>query len=257
METLIIERTASGVATVTLNRPQKKNAVNAAMWNELLEVFREVDARDEDRVLIVTGAGGEFCSGADLGVEGERERHQLLRMHHLNNVALALHRLTKPTIAKVRGVAAGAGLNLGLGCDLVVAGETARFSQIFARRGLAIDFGGSWILPRLVGLHKAKELALFADIIDAREAERMGLVNRVVADGELDAFVASWAERLAAGPPLALAMTKRLLNDGLGTDFAAALDAEAMAQSVTIVTDDVREAFSAFFEKRTPEFKGR
>ena len=133
-------------------------------------------------------------------------------MRHVGDVALALHRLPQPTIAKVRGVAVGAGCNLALGCDLVVAGETARFSEIFAKRGLSVDFGGSWVLPRRVGLHRAKELAFFADIIEANEAERIGLVNRVVPDGELDAFVDDWATRLAAGPPIALALTKRLLE---------------------------------------------
>ena len=117
-------------------------------------------------------------------------------MRHVGDVALALHRLPKPTIAKVRGVAVGAGCNMALGCDLVVASDNARFSEIFARRGLSIDFGGSWVLPRIVGMHRAKELALFADIIDAAEAERIGLVNRVVPDAEIDAFVDDWAARL-------------------------------------------------------------
>ena len=126
-------------------------------------------------------------------------------MRHVGDVALALHRLPIPTIAKVRGVAVGAGCNMAIGCDLVVASENARFSEIFARRGLSIDFGGSWVLPRIVGMHRAKELALFADIIDAAEAERIGLVNRVLPDAEIDGFVDDWAARLAAGPPIALA----------------------------------------------------
>ena len=121
-------------------------------------------------------------------------------MQWINQVPLALHRLPKPTIAKVRGVAAGAGANLALGCDLIVAGETARFAEIFARRGLGLDFGGSWLLPRLVGLHRAKELAFFGDVVSAADADRLGLVNRVVPDAELDEFVTAWAGRLAAGP---------------------------------------------------------
>src|SRR4029077_14229147 len=126
-------------------------------------------------------------------------------------------------LAKVRGVAVGAGANLALVCDLVVAGETARFSEIFARRGLSIDFGGSWILPRVVGMHRAKELALLADIIDAQQAEHMGLVNRVLPDADLDGFVADWAGRLAAGPPIALAMTKRLLNNSFSVTLQQGL----------------------------------
>ena len=178
-------------------------------------------------------------------------------MRHIGDVALALHRLPQPTIAKIRGVAVGAGLNMALGCDLVVASTNARFSEIFARRGLSIDFGGSWVLPRRVGLHRAKELALLADIIDATEAERIGLVNRVVDDGELDAFVDDWATRLAAGPPLALAMTKRMLNNSAHVTLEEALDDEGAAQTVNFGTKDTAEAMAAFLEKRAPNFSGR
>jgi 2-(1,2-epoxy-1,2-dihydrophenyl)acetyl-CoA isomerase len=178
-------------------------------------------------------------------------------MHHFGWVGLALHEIPKPTIAKVNGVAVGAGLNLALGCDLIVAGESARFSEIFVKRGLAIDLGGSWLLPRLVGLHKAKELALLGDMLDAKEAERIGIVNRVVPDAELDRFVADWAARLAAGPPLALQLTKRMLTMGLATSLSEALHQEAMAQSVTGASEDTAEALRAFFARREPSFKGR
>jgi 2-(1,2-epoxy-1,2-dihydrophenyl)acetyl-CoA isomerase len=178
-------------------------------------------------------------------------------MRHVGDVALSLHRLPIPTIAKVRGVAVGAGCNMALGCDLVVASENARFSEIFARRGLSIDFGGSWLLPRIVGMQRAKELALFADIINAAEAERLGLVNRVVADAELDEFVAAWAARLAAGPPIALAMTKRMLNNSFQVTLEQALDDEGVAQTVNIATTDTAEALNAFVEKREPRFEGR
>ena len=178
-------------------------------------------------------------------------------MRHVGDVALALHRLPQPTIAKVRGVAVGAGCNLALGCDLVVAGDTARFSEIFAKRGLSVDFGGSWLLPRRVGLHRAKELAFFADIIDATEAERIGLVNRVVPDAALDGFVADWATRLAVGPPIAVAMTKRLLDNAMNVTLEEALDDEGMAQTVNFGTNDTPEAILAFVEKRQPRFRGR
>lgn len=257
METLIVERSETGIVTVTLNRPAKKNAIDAVMWNELLEVFHEVGESPTDRVMVLTGAGDAFSSGADLGGEAAADRHQLLRMHHFGRIGLALHGIPKPVIAKVNGVAAGAGLNIALGCDLVVASDKARFSEIFAKRGLSLDLGGSWLLPRLVGMHKAKELALLADIIDAAEAERIGLVNRVVPHAELDAFVADWASRLAAGPPLALAMTKRMLTNAFSVTMSEALDAEAMAQSVNVASKDTREAIMAFLEKRTPVFHGR
>jgi 2-(1,2-epoxy-1,2-dihydrophenyl)acetyl-CoA isomerase len=209
--------------------------------------------------MVLTGAGGEFCAGADLtgGGTGGPGRHQLAQMRHVGDVALALHRLPIPTIAKVRGVAVGAGCNMALGCDLVVASESARFSEIFARRGLSIDFGGSWVLPRIVGMHRAKELALLADIINAAEAERIGLVNRVLPESEIDDFVADWAARLASGPPIALAMTKRMLDNSMQVTLEEALDDEGVSQTVNFATADTLEALKAFGEKREPKFEGR
>jgi enoyl-CoA hydratase/carnithine racemase len=258
VETIDVQRNG-GIVTITLTRPQKKNAINSVMWNELLATFRDVALDSGARAVVITGAGGDFCSGADLSGGGvdDPERHQLTTMRHIGDVALALHRLPQPTIAKIRGVAVGAGLNMALGCDLVVASTNARFSEIFARRGLSIDFGGSWVLPRRVGLHRAKELALLADIIDATEAERIGLVNRVIDDADLDAFVDDWATRLAAGPPLALAMTKRMLNNSAHVTLEEALDDEGAAQTVNFGTKDTAEAMAAFLEKRAPNFSGR
>jgi enoyl-CoA hydratase/carnithine racemase len=257
METLIVDRAGNGVVTLTLNRPAKKNAMNVAMFNELLAVFREVSDSASDRVLVITGAGDAFCSGADLGERGQDTRPALARLRWVADIALALHRISKPVIAKVNGVAVGAGMNLALGCDLIVASENARFSEIFARRGLTVDFGGSWLLPRLIGMHRAKELALLADIISAKEAAELGLVNRVLPPDQLDAFVAEWADRLAAGPPLALSMTKRLLGNSFAVSMDEALEAEGMAQSVNSGTEDTAEAIRAFLEKREPKFKGR
>lgn len=256
MSELLLDRNASGVATLTLNRPQRKNAIPPGGWQELTRLLQEVSRTESDRVLVVTGAGAAFCAGADLS-EMPRDEHPLRAMLPVNGAALALHAVPKPTIAKVNGDAVGAGMNLALGCDLVVAGESARFSQIFARRGLSLDFGGSWLLPRLVGLHKAKELAFFGEILSAREAERLGLVNRVVPDHELDAFVEDWAERLANGPPLALQTTKRMLSNSLSLGLSEALDAEAAAQSVNLASTDVKEGVAAFLEKRKPVFRGR
>ena len=256
METLEIER-AGGVVTVTLNRPEKKNAINQTMWDELETTFREIARRGDDRVVVITGAGGAFCSGADLGDVMDRDEHFLRRMRRIGDACAAVHRMEQPVIAKVGGVAAGAGLSLALACDLIVASDDARFSTIFSKRGLTIDFGSSWALPRLVGLHRAKELALLAEVIDAAEAERLGLVNRVVPAAELDAFVDDWAAKLAAGPPLALSMTKRLLNQSFGVGVDQALEGEGMAQSVNFQTADTAEAMAAFIEKRAPRFEGR
>jgi enoyl-CoA hydratase/carnithine racemase len=259
-ETILVKH-EEGVTTVTLNRPERKNAANGQMWIELRGLFYDVSHSRDDRVLVLTGAGGAFCSGADIsdpkGVSGNPDDPHLVRMEFLGEVMLALHEVPQPTIAKVRGIAAGAGLSLALGCDLVVAGEDARFSEIFARRGLSIDGGSSWLLPRLVGMHKAKELAFFADILSAREALEVGLVNRVLPDDELDAFVDEWARRLANGPPLALSMTKRLLHEGSKSTMADALANEARCQTVNFGTADTAEAIRAFSEKREPRFKGR
>ena len=253
---LLVER-SEGVVTLTLNRPERKNAVTSPMWDDLRAVFEEVNGRSEDRVLVITGAGGAFCSGADLGSADQLAEDGLTRMRRIGTAALTLHRLAKPTIAKVGGVAAGAGCNLALGCDLIVASDEARFSEIFTRRGLSLDFGGSWLLPRLVGLHKAKELAFFAEVISAKEAEALGIVNRVVPAGDLDAFVDDWARRLAASPPLALSMTKTMLNGSLDRSMDEALEDEARCQTVNFGTDDFTEAVRAFIEKRDPRFQGR
>lgn len=258
METILVER-SDGVATVTLNRPKRKNAVDATMWRELLGTFRDISANPiRDRAVVITGAGGEFCSGADLsGSSSAADRMQPIHtMRVVAQVALALHRLPQPTIAKVRGVAVGAGCNMALACDLIVCADDARFSQIFHRRGLSVDFGGTWLLPRLIGLHRAKELALFADIISAQDAKEIGLVNRVLSNDELDGFVDGWAARLAAGPPNAMAQSKRLLNDSFEMTLDQAVEAEGTAQALNIVSKDAAEALAAFLEKRDPVFRG-
>jgi 2-(1,2-epoxy-1,2-dihydrophenyl)acetyl-CoA isomerase len=256
MDTLITER-SGGVLTVTLNRPERLNAASLRMWRELAEVFTEARHRPEDRVVVVAGAGGAFCAGADLTDSEIAAAHPLVYLRAVDDAALALHRLPQPSIAKVDGVAVGAGCNLAFGCDLVVASGESRFSEIFSRRGLSVDFGGTWLLPRRVGLHKAKELAFFGEILSAPEAAELGLVNRVVARDELDEFVGDWARRLAAGPPLALSATKSMLDDSFSLGFADALEREAASQVVNLTSEDGREAISAFLEKREPIFKGR
>ncbi|MFZ9230588.1 MAG: enoyl-CoA hydratase/isomerase family protein [Ilumatobacteraceae bacterium] len=263
-DTILVER-ANGVVTITFNRPKSKNSVNGVMWAELIEVLNEIQHNGEDRVVVFTGAGNEFCSGADLSSIGSREGQTKARQHghyyysmrEVSAAILAIHRLPQPTIAKVRGVAVGVGCNIAFGCDLVVASDNARFSEIFSKRGLSLDGGGSWILPRRVGMHKAKELAFFADILSAEEADRFGLLNRVVPDAQLDAFVAEWCERLLALPPIALAQSKRMLNNAMQVTMEEALDDEGIAQSVNFSTKDTAEAISAWMQKRTPTFKGR
>jgi len=260
METLIVER-KDGVVTVTMNRPERKNAANGKMLRELQQTFIEVEDTDTDRVMVLTGAGGAFCSGADLsdpdGPASDPTRSGLARMRRLGDVALALHRCTKPTIAKVDGVAVGAGLSLALGCDLCVCSDRARLSMIFAKRGLSLDNGASWLLPRLVGLARAKEIALFGGMWSGEEAAAIGLVNRVLPLDELDAFVDAWARELAAGPPLALSMTKTLLHASSMGSMEQAVEDEARSQALNFSTADTAEALAAFQHKRDPVYVGR
>jgi 2-(1,2-epoxy-1,2-dihydrophenyl)acetyl-CoA isomerase len=244
-----------GVCTVTINRPARKNAIDGATWDALREAFRRAGDSPDIRALVLTGSGGDFCAGADLSAERGNE-HPVHRMRGINEVALLLHELPIPTIAKVSGVAVGAGWNLALGCDLVVAARTARFSQIFARRGLSLDFGGSWLLPKIVGLQRAKRLALLAEIISAEEAERLGLVTYLVEPDELDGFVADLAKRLAAGPPIALAQSKALLNENCDRTMRDALSSEARTQAINFATEDAPAAFRAFRDKTEAEFTG-
>jgi len=177
-------------------------------------------------------------------------------MRVVGDIILHLSRMPKPTLAAVDGVAVGVGLGLALACDLILASDRARFSEIFARRGLALDGGNSWLLPRRVGLQKAKELAFFADMIDAQEAASIGLVNKVVPAAELAAVAQEWGRRLAAGPTLALGLTKRLLDASSSVTLAQALEDEARCQHITYSSQDMREGIAAYLERREPRFLG-
>jgi 2-(1,2-epoxy-1,2-dihydrophenyl)acetyl-CoA isomerase len=230
-----------------------------AMWLAIRDIFRGLAASDA-RVVILTGANGDFCSGADvvrsegsLGWEGNK----LTAMRMLADSVLAVHDCPIPVIAKVDGYAVGAGFGLALAGDLLWCSDRAKMSAVFARLGLSLDYGSSWLLARRVGVHKAKELAFTAEMMDARRAEQLGFVNAVVSADELDAAVAEVAQKIAAGPPIALSMTKRMLDHAATSSLAQSLEAEAMAQNVNLATSDLVEAFSAFAEKRPPVFEGR
>ncbi len=242
-----------GVATLTLMRPEVKNAITDEMWGQLDALLRRFESSDA-RVLIITGGSQCFCSGADLRDHTRITVDPLTRMRRISAVAAHLHNLPKPTIAKVQGVAAGAGCNLALGCDLVVASESASFIEIFSKRALSLDFGGSFLLPRLVGLAKAKEIAFFADRIDASQAAAIGLINKVVSELDIDEMVMSWARRLRDLPSQSLALTKRLLNDSYGSTIEEALERESQAQVISSHSKDAKEALSAFRERREPKF---
>jgi 2-(1,2-epoxy-1,2-dihydrophenyl)acetyl-CoA isomerase len=257
-----VERRA-GLVTIILDRPEKKNALDSQTWIELDRAFADVAADPDDRALILTGAGGNFSAGADLsggqtgkGLTGRRLQPIVQEMRVVGEIIMRLQRIPKPTLAKVDGVAVGVGLGLALACDLVLASDRARFSEIFAKRGLALDGGNSWLLPRLIGLRKAKELAYFADMIGAKEAEAMGLVNRVVPVAELDALADEWGTRLASGPTLAFGLSKRLLDASSTVTFEQALEDEARSQHITYTSEDMREGIAAYLERREPRFRG-
>ncbi|MBI3637071.1 MAG: enoyl-CoA hydratase [Candidatus Rokubacteria bacterium] len=257
--TLLLDRTGP-IATLTLHRPEARNALDLVMRREMLDALDEIDADADARVVIVTGAGGHFCAGGD--VKSMREKRQTAaegraRVQALNHLVLRLVEFPKPTIAMVDGFAVGAGCNLALGCDLVVASDRAKFGEVFGKIGLVPDGGGSWLLPRLVGLARAKELVFTADIIDAAEAARIGLVNRVVPAAELATTTRALAERIAGGSPAVLRLAKHMLNRAAVSDLPAALDLEAYSQALSIPTEDHQEGLRAFFEKRAPKFTGR
>ena len=248
-----------GLVTLTFDRPERKNTLNRQSWDELDEALTEIAANPEDRALMLTGAGGNFSSGADLSGDGSGKMTLpiVMEMRTVGDIILRLHRLPIPTLAKIDGVAVGVGLGLALGCDLVLASDRARLIEIFPKRGLALDGGNSWLLPRLVGLQKAKELAFFGDTLSAEDAAAMGLVNRVVPADELDEVADAWGRRLADGPTIALSLSKRMLNNSFAVSMDQALEDEARSQHVCYTTTDMVEAMTAYFEKRDPTFHGR
>ncbi|MEV0355552.1 enoyl-CoA hydratase-related protein [Nocardia sp. NPDC050697] len=256
MTGLLVEQ-HGGVRTLTLNRPDRRNALDRALWAALREQLADIAAGGA-RAVVLTGAGGAFSGGADLSATADVEEFPdpAEEMRGINEVVRRLHELPVPTVAKVRGPAYGAGWNLALACDLVVAAPDARFCQIFTRRALSPDCGGSWVLPRLVGLQQAKRLTLLAEAIGAEEALALGLVTWIRPEPEIDAFTTELAGRLAAGAPTALAQTKALLAAGADRTLDEALEAETRAQAVNLAGPDVLEAFAAFLEKREPVFPG-
>ncbi|MGH7413452.1 MAG: enoyl-CoA hydratase/isomerase family protein [Candidatus Rokuibacteriota bacterium] len=257
--TIRVDR-SDGVATITLDRPEARNAIDLVMRRELLAGLDELEADATTNVLILTGAGGHFSAGGDVKTMAAK-RHTAAegraRVESLNRFIIRLFEYPKPTIAMVDGFAVGAGCNVALACDMVIASDRARFGEVFARIGLVPDGGGTWLLPRLVGLAKAKELVFSADIIDAAEALRIGLVNRMVPAAELSAATRVLAARIAAGPPGALGLAKALLNRSATVDLATALSFEAYAQAQTVTSDDHAEGVRAFLEKRPAKFTGQ
>lgn len=258
--TWLKSESSDGVRWLTIDRPDRKNAIPADGYPVLTAALTDFENSD-DRVLVVTGAGGDFCAGADLDPEqfsggiSTAAAHE--RMKVVGRAATALHRISKPTIAAVDGVAVGAGMNLALGCDVVIASDRARFSEIFVRRGLTVDFGGTWLLPRIVGLQRAKELAFSGRIVEAEEAARLGIALEVVAVESLRDRVGELAASFAGGAPIGQMFTKQGLNAAFESSFSESLSWEGQSQAIAFGTEDVAEGVSAFLEKREPRWKGR
>lgn len=257
---LLTDTTPAGVRTITLNRPDKLNAVNGLLADELP---RAVDAAARDdgvRVVVITGAGRGFCSGLDLSEPPRLPEGSLAdrldRLAWVGRWALACARCEKPVIAAINGAAAGAGFGLALAADIRVAARGARLTAGYVRRGLSPDAGVSYNLPRLVGMARAAEILLTGRDIDAEEALRIGLVAAVFDDQSLAADARGYAERLAAGPPIAFALTKRLLGRSLESGLEEQLERELAAIKTCFASKDAQEAISAFREKRPPLFRG-
>jgi 2-(1,2-epoxy-1,2-dihydrophenyl)acetyl-CoA isomerase len=265
----ILYEKAGGVATITLNRPDRMNAFTAAMIEEWAQVLEDARLDGDVRAVILTGAGRGFCAGADLrggsgvaetarteGPISAADRRNWLR-DGVHNVPRQVALLDKPYIAAVNGAAVGAGMDMCSMCDLRIASEQARFAMSYVKVGLVPGDGGCYFLPRIVGLAKALELIWTGDFVDAEEALRIGYVSQVVPADELLPTARALAERIAQGPAVAIQLAKRLVYRGLNSDVQEALEAAGQAMAIVQPTDDAREGPRAFAEKRAPQFKGR
>jgi 2-(1,2-epoxy-1,2-dihydrophenyl)acetyl-CoA isomerase len=260
----ILHSDANGIRRITLNRPEAANALRPVDRDRIIELLAEADDDHTIRVVVLSANGKHFCSGADVGGIARSTSAGSKRVtDSMRRIVNGAQRLIagvldcgKPVIAVVNGAAAGIGAHLALAADLVVASEEATFVEVFVRRGLVVDGGGAYLLPRRIGMQRAKELAFFGDKLPAAEALALGMVNRVVPAAELDAAADEFARRLAAAPTSAITLTKRLLNASPDADRAAAFLAEAMAQEIQSAAEDSREGVRSFIEHRPPEFRG-
>jgi 2-(1,2-epoxy-1,2-dihydrophenyl)acetyl-CoA isomerase len=266
MSEQMLFRVEDGVAWLVMNRPEARNAMNMEMRAVYFEALEQCAQDEAIRAVVLTGTGKGFCTGADLSgsraVKGDANATPhpgatRNAMASSQKIIRALWDLEKPIIAAVNGVAAGLGAHLAWACDLVIAADEARFIEIFVRRGIALDAGGAFLLPRHIGLHKAKELVFFGDDLSAADAERIGLVNKVVPAAELEAETKKWAAKLAQGPTFAIGLSKRLLNRSLQSDLDTCFAEEAFTQALASHSEDMREGIRSFMEKRPPAFKGR
>jgi len=251
----------NGVATITLNRPDKLNAICPELVTDLINVIDEVAQDDEVRSVLLTGAGRAFCAGGDIGdlLSSSMETPvELMATSKQGAIIISgMRNMPKPWIAAVNGPAIGAGCNLALGCDIIIAAQNATFSQAFMSLGLHPDTGGVYLLTRLVGTARACELIFTGKTIDATEAERIGLINQVVPADQLESTAKQMALRLAKGPSKAIGMAKATIYQGMTMDMASLLEAEVRATCLSMATEDAKEGIKAILEKRKPEFKGK
>lgn len=256
----LYEESPAGVATITLNRPERLNALTFDVYRELTETFRALEHRREARAVVVTGAGRGFCSGGDvndiIGRLFERDIAGLLEFTRMTcDLVTAMRALNKPIVASLNGTVAGAGAIIAMAADFRIASEAAKIAFLFTKVGLSgADMGACMMLPRLVGLTRATEMLMLGDFVSAEEAHRFGLYNRVVPQDRLGEETRALAERLASGPCFAIGMTKQMLNRELSVGLAEALEMEAQAQAICMQHPDYREAYEAFVEKRPPAF---
>ena len=254
----IIYEIEEGICTITLNRPEVYNALNPALIQDITKAFTQAGEDDKVRVVVLTGTGDKaFCSGADLknGMKNTTNLGDSLRNGY-NPMILSIRNLAKPVICRLNGVAAGAGCSLALACDVIIASETARMSQIFINIGLIIDAGSSYFLPRLLGSQKAFELASTGKIVEAKECLELGLVNKVVSQNELDLVVNLTAKMYAKSATKAIGLIKKVLNQSYHSTLEQMLELEAVNQTIAGKSDDFMEGISSFLEKKSPNFKG-
>ena len=249
MDEALLVDVSDGVMTLTINRPEKRNAIDGGVLDGLEAGLRRARRDEEVRVVVLRGAGGYFSAGIDLPFAVGTSMGRLPFMRMVGDVAIAIHRLPVPSISVIEGGAYGLACNMALACDLTVATDDAELCEVFTKLNLSLDGGGAWLLPHLVGLKKAKELAFFAERIPAREAERLGLVNCVVPCAGLDAQVGEWASRLAAGPATALSLTKAMLNDAYALSFEQAIEEESRAQTINSSLRGSRAAVEGVLRK--------
>ena len=251
---------ATGVATVTLDRPERLNALTFEVYEELADTFRRLDSEPGVRAVVLTGSGRAFCSGGDvediIGALFERDYRGLLDFTRITGaLVLAILKCRRPVVGALNGLVAGAGAVIACACDLRIASEKAKIAFLFTKVGLSgADMGASWLLPRLVGMGRALELLMTGDFVDAATAERIGLYNRVVPHDQLAAEARSWAEKLAKGPSFGLEVTKKLVLREAAMDVESAMAAEVEIQAACMLDPNFREAYEAFRAKREPRF---